>query len=98
MTTTDRAASAVLEAMQAAPQGTEWYRLGIAEETGLRSGSLYPALACLELQGLLESRFEGDEGWGREPDSTESVDSADAESTPRRRLYRLTSLGFSCTE
>ena len=84
--------------MQAAPQGTEWYGLGIAEETGLRSGSLYPALARLELEGLLESRFEGDEGWGMEPNSLVSVGSAEDEAPPRRRLYRLTSLGFACSE
>jgi DNA-binding PadR family transcriptional regulator len=49
----------------------------VSWETGLKSGSLYPILARLSDQGLLESRWEQEVGLGRPP----------------RHLYRLTAAG-----
>ena len=52
---------------------------GVAQETGLRSGTLYPILGRLADRGLLETCRENDPPTGR----------------PRRHLYRLTSLGLA---
>ena len=59
-------------------RGDAWsYGYDIARETELKSGSLYPILARLADQGLLEARWEQEVGLGRPP----------------RHLYRLTSAG-----
>jgi PadR family transcriptional regulator, regulatory protein PadR len=49
------------------------------KETGLSSGTLYPALIRLHEQGLLESRWEDSAGGGRPP----------------RHVYRLTARGLA---
>ena len=54
----------------------ERYGLQIANDAGLKSGSVYVVLARLEEAGWLSSRWE-------------DVDPV-AEGRPRRRLYRLT--------
>ena len=56
-----------------------WYGLELSDATGLKSGTIYPALARLERVGWLESTWE-------EVDPRE-------EGRPRRRLYRLTGHG-----
>jgi PadR family transcriptional regulator PadR len=67
---------AVLRALHGHP--AEWrYGYDLARETGLASGTLYPLLARLSDQGLLETRWEDDAPEGR----------------PRRHLYRLTGAG-----
>jgi PadR family transcriptional regulator, regulatory protein PadR len=67
---------AVLKALHGHP--AEWrYGYDLARETGLASGTLYPLLARLCDQGLLEARWEDDVPGGR----------------PRRHLYRLTGDG-----
>jgi PadR family transcriptional regulator PadR len=61
-------------------RGDEWsYGYDIARETELKSGSLYPILARLSVQGLLEARWEQEVGLGRPP----------------RHLYRLTAAGHA---
>jgi PadR family transcriptional regulator len=57
----------------------EWYGLEIAEQAGLKSGTLYPALMRLEKTGVLESSWE-------------DVDPSEV-GRPRRRLYRFTGEG-----
>lgn len=52
----------------------------IMEVTGLPSGTVYPVLRRLELQGYLASTWEAE-------------DEAHDAGRPRRRLYRLTRLG-----
>jgi PadR family transcriptional regulator len=59
-------------------RGDAWsHGYEVSMETGLRSGSLYPILARLSDQGLLEARWEQEVGLGRPP----------------RHLYRLTAAG-----
>lgn len=65
----------ILRAMLDA-SGSEHYGLALMRTTGLKSGSLYPALGRLEKSGLVARRWE---------DIDPSV-----EGRPRRRLYRLT--------
>lgn len=65
---------AVLEALAA---GTWRYGLQIADDTGLKSGSLYPILIRLAERGLLESRWVEPDRPGRPP----------------RHAYRLTGAG-----
>jgi PadR family transcriptional regulator PadR len=55
---------------------------GIAKDTGLRSGTLYPILARLAERGLVEARWEEGQPAGR----------------PRRHLYRLTADGLAAAE
>ncbi len=50
---------------------------GIAKDTGLKSGSLYPILIRLAERGLVEACWEAEQPAGR----------------PRRHLYRLTAGG-----
>lgn len=50
----------------------------IAQETGLKAGTLYPILIRLAERGLVEAQWEDGEPAGR----------------PRRHLYRLTSEGL----
>lgn len=51
----------------------------LSEQTGLRSGTLYPILMRLSDKGMLESRWEASPHEGRPP----------------RNLYRLTALGVT---
>jgi PadR family transcriptional regulator, regulatory protein PadR len=68
----------VLAALCAEPR--EWlHGYGIAKDTGLKSGSLYPILIRLADRGLVEARWEEGQPAGR----------------PRRHLYRLTSEGLA---
>lgn len=69
---------ALLAAMLSEP-AAEWYGLQLAGAAGLKSGTVYPALARLERAGWLVSRWE-------------SVDPVEA-GRPRRRLYSLSGLG-----
>jgi PadR family transcriptional regulator, regulatory protein PadR len=69
---------AVLADLAATP--TQWrHGYGIARETGLKSGTLYPVLIRLADRGLVEARWEDEQPAGR----------------PRRHLYRLTPEGFA---
>ena len=68
----------VLAALCAEPR--EWlHGYGIARDTGLKSGSLYPILIRLAERGLVEARWEDGQPAGR----------------PRRHLYRLTPDGLA---
>ena len=61
---------------------TAWrYGYEISQQTGLKSGTLYPILLRLEEAGWFVSRWE-------------TVDPS-AVGRPRRRLYRLTPAGLS---
>lgn len=51
----------------------------LSEQTGLKSGTLYPILMRLSDKGMLESRWEASPHEGRPP----------------RNLYRLTALGVT---
>ena len=68
----------VLAALCAEPAGWR-HGYGIAKDTGLKSGSLYPILIRLADRGLVEARWEGEQPAGR----------------PRRHLYRLTPDGLA---
>jgi PadR family transcriptional regulator, regulatory protein PadR len=68
----------VLAALCAEPR--EWrHGYGIARDTGLKSGTLYPILIRLADRGLVETRWEEGQPAGR----------------PRRHLYRLTPEGLA---
>ena len=68
----------VLTALCAEPG--EWlHGYGMARDTGLKSGSLYPILIRLADRGLVEARWEEGQPAGR----------------PRRHLYRLTPGGVA---
>lgn len=56
------------------------YGFDIIDQTGLPSGTVYPALSRLERDGLVKSAWE---------DETE----AHAEGRPARRYYKLTAAG-----
>lgn len=62
-------------------QSQEYSGADMTRELGIVSGTLYPLLARMELEGLVESRWEdGDpKEMGR----------------PRRRYYRITGIGAS---
>jgi PadR family transcriptional regulator PadR len=64
----------ILQVLLQAPHAS-WYGLEVIRDSGLRSGTVYPALAALERDGLLQSSWE---------DCDPS-----AERRPRRRLYCL---------
>jgi PadR family transcriptional regulator, regulatory protein PadR len=68
----------VLAALCAEPAGWR-HGYGIAKDTELKSGSLYPILIRLAERGLVEARWEEEQSAGR----------------PRRHLYRLTSDGLA---
>ncbi len=68
----------VLAALCAEPGGWR-HGYGIAKDTGLKSGSLYPILIRLADRGLVEARWEEEQPSGR----------------PRRHLYRLTPGGLA---
>jgi PadR family transcriptional regulator, regulatory protein PadR len=59
---------------------SQWrHGYGIARDTGLKSGTLYPVLIRLANRGLVEARWEDEQPDGR----------------PRRHLYRLTPEGLA---
>lgn len=59
---------------------SQWrHGYGIASDTGLKSGTLYPILIRLADRGLVEACWEDEQPAGR----------------PRRHLYRLTSEGLA---
>jgi PadR family transcriptional regulator, regulatory protein PadR len=59
---------------------SQWrHGYGIARDTGLKSGTLYPVLIRLADRGLVEARWEDEQPTGR----------------PRRHLYRLTPDGLA---
>jgi PadR family transcriptional regulator, regulatory protein PadR len=68
----------VLAALCAEPQAWR-HGYGIAKDTALKSGSLYPILIRLAECDLVEARWEEEQPAGR----------------PRRHLYRLTSDGLA---
>ena len=69
---------AVLAELCATP--TRWrHGYGIARDTGLKSGTLYPVLIRLADRGLVEACWEDEQPAGR----------------PRRHLYRLTPEGLA---
>jgi PadR family transcriptional regulator, regulatory protein PadR len=69
---------AVLADLCATP--SRWrHGYGIARDTGLKSGTLYPVLIRLADRGLVEARWEDEQPAGR----------------PRRHLYRLTPEGLA---
>jgi PadR family transcriptional regulator PadR len=68
----------VLSAMLADPY-QEWYGLELANASGLKTGTIYPALARLEHAGWVSSYWE-------------DVDPGTV-GRPKRRLYRLTGEG-----
>jgi DNA-binding PadR family transcriptional regulator len=69
---------AVLAELCATP--SQWrHGYGIARDTGLKSGTLYPVLIRLADRGLVEARWEEEQPTGR----------------PRRHLYRLTPEGLA---
>src|SRR5260370_35148365 len=69
---------AVLAELCATP--SRWrHGYGIARDTGLKSGTLYPVLIRLADRGLVEACWEAEQPTGR----------------PRRHLYRLTPQGLA---
>jgi PadR family transcriptional regulator, regulatory protein PadR len=69
---------AVLAALCTAP--SRWrHGYGVAKDTGLKSGTLYPVLIGLADRGLVEACWEDEQPVGR----------------PRRHLYRLTAEGLA---
>jgi DNA-binding PadR family transcriptional regulator len=66
----------VLQAISAGYQ----YGFDIIDQTGLPSGTVYPALGRLEQDGLLKSAWENEQD-------------AHAEGRPARRYYKLTAPG-----
>src|SRR5215510_10986970 len=72
---------AVLADLCATP--SRWrHGYGIARDTGLKSGTLYPILIRLADRGLVEARWEDEQPAGR----------------PRRHLYRLTASGVATAQ
>ena len=69
-------AVAVLQAVAGGYQ----YGFDIIDQTGLPSGTVYPALGKLERDGLVKSAWENEQA-------------AHAEGRPARRYYRLTAPG-----
>lgn len=65
--------------LQAIANGYE-YGFDIIDQTGLPSGTVYPALSRLDRDGLVRSAWENET-------------SAHAEGRPARRYYRLTAPG-----
>jgi PadR family transcriptional regulator, regulatory protein PadR len=66
-------------AVLCADPGLWLHGYGIARDTGLKSGTLYPILIRLADRGLVEARWEDEQPAGR----------------PRRHLYRLTAGGLA---
>lgn len=65
--------------LQAIADGYQ-YGFDIIDQTGLPSGTVYPALGRLEQDGLLKSAWENEQA-------------AHAEGRPARRYYKLTAPG-----
>ena len=61
------------------------YGYSIMETTGLPSGTVYPALRCLERDGLIRSQWE-----------KEAI--AEADQRPPRKYYKLTNAGRATLE
>jgi DNA-binding PadR family transcriptional regulator len=61
-------------------QGSEWSGADLMKHLDVGPGTIYPVLVALERHGMVESRWE---------DST-----AQELGRPRRRLYRITPLGW----
>ena len=74
----DGRAHQLLAALCAEPKGWR-HGYGIARDTGLKSGTLYPILIRLCDRGLVEARWQDEPQPGR----------------PRRHLYRPTSAGLA---
>jgi PadR family transcriptional regulator, regulatory protein PadR len=70
--------------LQAIANGFE-YGFDIIDQTGLRSGTVYPALSRLERDGFLRSSWEDDAR-------------AHREGRPARRYYRITAAGTKALE
>ena len=68
-----------ISVLQAIADGYE-YGFDIIEQTGLPSGTVYPALSRLDRDGLVRSAWEDEAA-------------AHAEGRPARRYYRLTATG-----
>lgn len=68
----------LLSAMLGSP-ASDWYGFELSKSAGLKSGTIYPALARLERYRWLEGHWE-------------DLDPS-AAGRPRRRLYRLTGEG-----
>ena len=66
--------------LQAIADGFQ-YGFDIIDQTGLPSGTVYPALGRLERDGLVKSAWENDQD-------------AHAEGRPARRYYKLTAPGM----
>jgi PadR family transcriptional regulator, regulatory protein PadR len=74
-----KASAKVLKHFLANPNEDQ-YGFGLMKATGVKSGSLYPILERIQEEGWIE-RFD------------EAIDES-AEGRPRRRMYRLTSMGL----
>ena len=74
----------VLRALLSNPATPRWGR-DIGQEVGLKSGTLHPILARLELAGVVESYWE-------------SPDEHEDQGRPRRRYYRFTSGGAQAAQ
>jgi PadR family transcriptional regulator len=75
---------ATIAVMRAIADGSN-YGFEIVDETGLPSGTVYPALSALERRGYATARWESDR-------------QARSEARPRRRYYRLTAAGAKALE
>lgn len=74
-----RLGTAQLKVLEAIASGTG-YGFDIMDQTGLASGSVYPALSRLERTGLVSSRWE-------------NASIARREKRPPRRYYEITASG-----
>ena len=72
---------AAVSVLHAVASGTE-YGFDVIDATGLPSGTVYPALARLERDGYVKSRWE-DAGTARK------------DKRPARRYYRITAAGVT---
>jgi PadR family transcriptional regulator, regulatory protein PadR len=79
-----RLSFAAVSVLRAIAGGYE-YGFDVIDETGLPSGTVYPALSRLERDGYLKSDWE---------DTT----AAHADKRPARRYYRLTASGVRALE
>lgn len=79
-----RLSFAAVSVLNAIARGYE-YGFDIIDQTGLPSGTVYPALSRLERDGYLKSDWE-------------DTAAAHAEKRPARRYYRLTANGVRALE
>jgi DNA-binding PadR family transcriptional regulator len=75
---------AAVSVLNAIARGYE-YGFDVIDQTGLPSGTVYPALSRLERDGYLKSDWE-------------DTEAAHAEKRPARRYYRLTASGVRALE